>query len=181
MLDQLYAGDFKLILSDRVGGKLTSGGDSEICYAAVLGGWRIWYEPRLFLRHFLPSKRLNWKYLRRLHRSFGESNAVLAVYRKLITCIGESSSKSSWVFDAANMLRSLLESQGVILYKFGLLCEGERRILEAEGKVGYILNTCRLRKRLVAAKNQVERTAWASAYLEQRRRREQKQSLPNTL
>jgi glycosyltransferase involved in cell wall biosynthesis len=50
----------------RAGASLTAGEDSEIIYCLRLAGWRVWMEPRLRLRHFLPARRLTWTYARQL-------------------------------------------------------------------------------------------------------------------
>ena len=48
----------ELILSDRVGSKQTSGGDSEICLLAAYLGYKIYYSPKLELFHAIASHRL---------------------------------------------------------------------------------------------------------------------------
>ena len=66
---------FSFLLSDRTGDSLSSGGDAELCYALRLNGWRLWYEPRLTMEHYLSAARLEWTYLRRLSRAFGAATA----------------------------------------------------------------------------------------------------------
>jgi hypothetical protein len=58
-------------LVGRAGGALSTGEDTELCLALRLAGWRLWYEPRLRLQHYMPAGRLTWDYLRRLHRTNG--------------------------------------------------------------------------------------------------------------
>src|SRR5207247_2261272 len=55
-------------------------GDAELCYGLRLAGWRLWYEPKLKLKHFLPATRLQWNYLRRVSRGFGAATASLDYY-----------------------------------------------------------------------------------------------------
>jgi glycosyltransferase involved in cell wall biosynthesis len=50
----------------RTGSTLTAGEDCEIIYCLRLAGWRVWMEPRLRVRHFLPARRLVWIYARQL-------------------------------------------------------------------------------------------------------------------
>ena len=50
----------------RTGSALTAGEDCEIIYCLRLTGWRVWIEPRLRVRHFLPARRLGWVYARQL-------------------------------------------------------------------------------------------------------------------
>ena len=57
---------FRTISVGRRGAALTAGEDSELIYCLRLAGWRVWVEPRLGVRHFLPARRLQWDYARRL-------------------------------------------------------------------------------------------------------------------
>lgn len=78
---ELLAAGFEFFLEDRSGKRLKSGGDTEICHALNLRGWRLYYESALGFRHFIPRGRLAWRYSRRLYRSFGEASVVLDTYR----------------------------------------------------------------------------------------------------
>jgi len=77
---QLRAKGFVSLLSDRKGGALSSGGDFELCYAFMLAGWQLYYDPALQIRHFIPKSRLNWDYLCRLNEGFGRQSVVLDSY-----------------------------------------------------------------------------------------------------
>jgi glycosyltransferase involved in cell wall biosynthesis len=78
--EQLLKAGFSLTLISRQGTQLNSGEDTEIGGALVLLGWKLLYDPRLQLRHFMPASRLNWSYLRRLWRGFGRANVQLSWY-----------------------------------------------------------------------------------------------------
>lgn len=65
-LTDLSRKGFRLISVDRIGTALTSGGDAELGYCVRLAGWRLWIDPRLRMKHFLPDRRLQWGYARRL-------------------------------------------------------------------------------------------------------------------
>ncbi len=71
-------------LTDRVGNVISSGGDSEICMRCTLLGWDLWYESDLTLKHKIPSPRLHWKYLCKLHEGFGSCSVILKIYKSLI-------------------------------------------------------------------------------------------------
>lgn len=58
---------FKSLVTEVRGNK-PSGEDNEMCYALVLGGYKIWYDARLRFQHFIPSERLSWKYLVKTYR-----------------------------------------------------------------------------------------------------------------
>ena len=82
--DKLITDGFKTSMSCRKGAELSSGGDSEACYALVLAGWDICYDPRLKLKHCMPAGRLDWNYLVRLFVGFGVATVGLGLYEKAI-------------------------------------------------------------------------------------------------
>ncbi len=79
-LNKLYKNGFQPMLTGRSGKKLTSGEDNEICHALCISGWRLWYDRRLSYKHYLPTSRLNWEYLRRLGSGLGISSVGLDPY-----------------------------------------------------------------------------------------------------
>lgn len=66
------------------GARRFSGEDVELCYALVLSGWRIWYDQRLQLRHFIPANRLTTAYAHKLLRANSISSIFLQQYRHRI-------------------------------------------------------------------------------------------------
>ena len=50
----------------RTGKSQGAGEDSELTYSLRLAGWRLWIDPRLRMKHFLPARRLQWDYARQL-------------------------------------------------------------------------------------------------------------------
>ncbi len=83
-LKELYSNGFTSVMSDRKGYHLSSGGDSELCFALVLSGWQVWYDTRLKLKHCMPAGRLSWNYLIRLFQGFGITSVGLDYYEKAI-------------------------------------------------------------------------------------------------
>ena len=66
-------------LQDRVGKQLSSGGDCDINFIAILGDYQVAYCPDLKLKHYIPRSRLTRAYLSRLLYSISRSwVAVLA-------------------------------------------------------------------------------------------------------
>lgn len=63
----------KLVLTDRIGSRIVSGGDSEICLLIVLAGYELYYHDALRFKHLISSNRLTLSYLHRLFESFGAS------------------------------------------------------------------------------------------------------------
>jgi glycosyltransferase involved in cell wall biosynthesis len=71
---------FRFLLRDRHGASVSAGGDTELCFALRLAGWKIWYDPRLRLNHFIPRERLGWNRWRSEARGAGMAYPVLALY-----------------------------------------------------------------------------------------------------
>lgn len=111
-LKNLYNSGFTSIMSDRKGYHLSSGGDSELCYALVLSGWQVWYDDRLKLIHCMPSGRLVWDYLIRLFAGFGITSVGLDYYEKAVK-LGRSDYTESeileqnWEFEFRKTLRDV--------------------------------------------------------------------------
>ncbi len=72
---------FESILPDRKGKDLSSGGDRELCVVIRFLGYEIYYDENLFLRHFIPSRRLEWQYLKKLIFSFEEGELIFSMYQ----------------------------------------------------------------------------------------------------
>lgn len=74
--------DWPLFLScQRVGQNITSGEDTEICYAAKKLGYQILYDESLKFEHDISPNKINQNYLFRLYHLFGYSDAILYPYK----------------------------------------------------------------------------------------------------
>ena len=73
-------GGFKMVMSDRESGKLTSGGDLEWCYLIQLSGLNLYYDGRMIFNHKINAKRLNWKYYIQLKSGIASGTGLLASY-----------------------------------------------------------------------------------------------------
>lgn len=82
-IEQLLSVGFKSMLSDRKGANLSSGGDFELGYALLITGWKLYYDPALLLKHFIPKERLSWNYLCRLNYGFGMQSVILDIYKAI--------------------------------------------------------------------------------------------------
>jgi len=141
-LVELGEAGFRPMLTGRRGNALSAGEDSELCLALRKAGWRIWYEPRLKLRHFLPAGRLDWNYLRRLHRGFGASRVALNAYRvawHLDEKPGTSRRSGSWVKEVRSTIVTLLKNHRRGLARFLFSQEGDDAILQVEDRLGFLL------------------------------------------
>jgi glycosyltransferase involved in cell wall biosynthesis len=77
---KLKEAGFRHLLTDRTGTSLVSGGDVEICYMYRLAGFKIWYDERLKLIHYMPANRLQKDYLEKLKAGAAEGVKQLQVY-----------------------------------------------------------------------------------------------------
>jgi hypothetical protein len=76
---------FKFLSSDRIGKKIESGGDTELCLACRCLGYEIWFNPEMVLEHYMPSSRLTNLNLKKLNRSFGAFETVSDAYKAYLT------------------------------------------------------------------------------------------------
>ena len=75
---------FQQLLKDRVGASLSSGGDTEYCYALRLLGYKMWFDERLYFKHFMSKGRLSIKYVSRIRKAMTYSNFILWPYLDLL-------------------------------------------------------------------------------------------------
>lgn len=77
---ELVAEGFRHLLTDRTGTSLVSGGDVELCYIYKIVGYKIWYDKRLILEHYMPANRLTKEYLKGLEKGAFEGLQILQLY-----------------------------------------------------------------------------------------------------
>jgi glycosyltransferase involved in cell wall biosynthesis len=65
------------LVADRIGAKLTSGGDVEMAQRVRAAGYDLWFVPDAVLRHRIPASRMTRRYLFRIIRELGTSSAVI--------------------------------------------------------------------------------------------------------
>jgi glycosyltransferase involved in cell wall biosynthesis len=68
----------------KQGEKLTTGEDAEICKWFILAGYRLWYDERLKLAHYIRAERLTKEYCRRLIACNNEAGSLMKRYRLVI-------------------------------------------------------------------------------------------------
>lgn len=79
-LQKLYSKGFKSVLKGRDGKSLVAGEDTELTYALRIIGGKLYYSSKMTFKHFMPSNRINWKYLKKLWFTFGIGGFVLSPY-----------------------------------------------------------------------------------------------------
>lgn len=97
---QLKTLGFEHLLTCRKGESLSSGGDTEYCYALRLLGYKIWYDNRLYFKHYMTKGRLNLSYLSRLRKAMAFSNFVLWAYLDVLK--KQPRSKKDFIKDGFN-------------------------------------------------------------------------------
>jgi glycosyltransferase involved in cell wall biosynthesis len=115
VLIKLAQRGFSPILSDRVGKKLSSGGDVELCYAIRLAGYKLWYSEKLKFRHYLPAGRLTEQYLSRLTAAASYSGSQLLVYQYALA--GTPITWSAWVKDS--IYQCMFAMRALVRYGMG--------------------------------------------------------------
>jgi len=106
---RLRAAGFKSLLTGRQGEKnLTAGEDDELCFAALLMGFEVWYSARLCLRHHMVAGRLTEAYRDRLFYASAYSTSRLNAYRNAL-----------WGNPAGSAAVNLLKDLGFIVRSLG--------------------------------------------------------------
>lgn len=165
----LYSKGFTSLMSDRKGYQLSSGGDSEVCFALVLSGWEVWYDKRLKLKHCMPSGRLTWNYLIRLFQGFGITSVGLDYYEKAIK-MGridlsiEEIEKQNWKYEFKKTLRELRKN-GVKRF-FGLRHsqENDTHVPMTEYYFARLTELYRVRKEYDKNFESIKKAVWKKSF-----------------
>jgi glycosyltransferase involved in cell wall biosynthesis len=159
--ERLVDGGFQPLLVDRRGSaNFNSGGDSEICFALHLAGWRLRFEPRLRLRHFLLAHRLDWHYLRRLFRGAGAATVGLDPYNRAVAGNRTDGRRRIWAGEARPIVVDLGRRRREVLDSLRHTGEGDRDVLDLEWKLGRLSQLLRRRDAYDRSLRAVERAAW---------------------
>lgn len=80
LLRYLYSNNIKPLLSGRSESSMQSGDDSEICMWYRINGYKLWYDEKLSLSHYIPHNRQSLEYVERLYSGFSEAGPFLNAY-----------------------------------------------------------------------------------------------------
>ncbi|MBL7858080.1 MAG: glycosyltransferase family 2 protein [Cyclobacteriaceae bacterium] len=97
VLQKLSTNNFIPVLPDRVGTKLTSGGDTELSYAIRLSGYKLWFSDKLKFEHYLPASRLTETYLYKLVAAMSYCSGLLLLYNYVL--LGKPMNRLVWIKD----------------------------------------------------------------------------------
>jgi len=92
----MYAEGFPSLLTGRNGSSLSTGDDFEYCKRLLLAGFRLYYEQRMELQHFIPRERLTLAYRERLMAGILEAGKVINEYDLAIRVYKRNRSKNRW-------------------------------------------------------------------------------------
>lgn len=130
---------FRPISVGRAGNSLGAGEDSELTYCLRLAGWRLWIDPRLRMKHFLPKRRLQWEYARRLAycSAYATPERDALVYACKPARVGLLLRvrwlRETWLWQVAAALARLLRAPaGIVKRGLGRASEGDADVLQAE-------------------------------------------------
>jgi glycosyltransferase involved in cell wall biosynthesis len=80
----LYNNHFEQLMTDRIGNKITSGGDHELCCALRLTGYKLYYDERLKLTHYMTKGRLKWDWFINFYESAAKISVMFDAYNKAL-------------------------------------------------------------------------------------------------
>lgn len=166
-LKELFSKGFKSLLTDRKKNQLSSGGDSEFCYALRLAGWKIWYDPKLKLKHYISQERLAWKYLRKLNRGFGAQKVDFDPYLKVFEeglNDNKNSKKQNWQTEALMLIKKLRGYGFRKLIKFNSSPEGDSDILRIEKSLGRLQKLLKIRGKYDERIKLVKNASWRKVF-----------------
>jgi GT2 family glycosyltransferase len=130
---------FRPISVGRTGTSLGAGEDSELTYCLRLAGWRLWIDPRLRMKHFLPHRRLQWAYARRLAYCSAyatpERDALVYACKPPRTglLLRVRWLRETWVWQVGAALARMLRSPASLAKRsLGRGTEGDTDVLQAE-------------------------------------------------
>ncbi len=127
---KLKACGYEFLSLGRAGKKLSSGEDSELCYAIKNLGYQIWFDPNIKYRHVMFEGRLQWSYLRKLYRAFADNYPIKSAYDHAFE--DPNGEKDHWKAEFQQVARKLRKKPLKFLKPLWLGAEGEDMVIRAE-------------------------------------------------
>lgn len=84
VLRSIYQYNIHSLLLGREGKLLNAGDDAEISCWFLMLGYRLWYDDRLYFKHFIAKERLSENYVKGLVAGFDRSTPVMSSYYRII-------------------------------------------------------------------------------------------------
>jgi glycosyltransferase involved in cell wall biosynthesis len=161
--ERLIQNGFRFQLTGTVGSKLQGGEDVELTMALRLSGWKLRIDRRLRLQHFMPSGRLEWRYLRKLQRNYSAARVPLDAYTEHSLSLGPGARawvSDSWCYQLGKSLRRIASQPSVVVATLSSDGVGRNDIVGVENQFGRVLGLFRLRGRYGELRRQVRDAPW---------------------
>ncbi len=81
IFENLKTQNWKPQLTGRIGNMQAPGEDTELCQAARLLGYKVYYTNELHFIHYMPSSRISWERLLKMTYGFGVTDVFLLPYK----------------------------------------------------------------------------------------------------
>jgi glycosyltransferase involved in cell wall biosynthesis len=156
-LEELYKSGFEPQLHGRTGKKLSSSEDTEITYAFVLMGYKLFCTDELKFFHYLPKERLTLDYLKKLYIAFGNDGPVRNLYYAYISNRPFHKQIKNWSFHFILSLFRLGKYFIIPPKKFG-------RFIYLNWNIAYIKQLISVRKEYSKKKEQIVQLKAADIY-----------------
>ncbi len=93
---EMFKYPYQSLLNGRAGSNLNTGDDFEYCKRLILRHWRLYYDERLLLRHFVPQERLTISYRDRMMEGIYKAGEVIEEYDLAIRVYRRFKTKNRW-------------------------------------------------------------------------------------
>ncbi len=143
----LVSRGFQFTQTGNQGGVMNGSEDEELSLALRLAGWRLWYDPRLRLKQFLPPDKLCWEHLRRRARNAGVSSVGLDAYyaalrrlerRRPAAAALIDALPAQWLWRALWSLKDLMRRPLTLMLMAFSGMEGNDQVLAAESALSRV-------------------------------------------
>jgi glycosyltransferase involved in cell wall biosynthesis len=109
----MYQEKYPSLLKGRKGESLSTGDDFEYCKRLLLRGYRLYYEEKMRLTHFIPGERLSISYRERLMKGILDAGQVLNEYDLAIRVLNRFKTKNRLRLICLTPFRILLVRMGL--------------------------------------------------------------------
>jgi glycosyltransferase involved in cell wall biosynthesis len=168
--EQLVNSGFRSLVAGRVGKDLSGGEDTELTVALRFSGWKLDVNQRLRLSHFMPARRLEWNYLRKLARGNDASTVLLDGYTEHSLSLKRGLRRrvsESWFYQLGQVLMRLARRPKAVFLALTCRAEARNDVLEVEQLFGRAIGLLRVRKRYGIARRAVREAPWLALHSSQ--------------
>ncbi|UCH14154.1 MAG: glycosyltransferase family 2 protein [Bacteroidales bacterium] len=161
--DYLIDNNFKLMLKGRIGKSLVAGEDSERSHAFRILGYKLWYDPSLEFGHQMPPARIDWKYIRKLYKSFGRASAYHGLYEEVLKNPKGLSSfvaKSMFLTSLYALYSALLVLPAYILISISGSDVGKKKVIRFDYTWGRLTELLTNMKKVMRYRKRLKQAEW---------------------